>query len=423
MNIAEFHSFTFEAGVYLVFVAVLLCFSALMSGSETSLFSLGQTQLERLRRSDKPSDHVIPRLLDAPDSLLATVLIGNNLVNICIVILANNLIDLLAAFHSAGWEFAVKTVIVTFILLLFGEIMPKIFAAYNPLHFARLAAPVISFLRPIFKPLAWLLLRSGSKIKSKKGPISIDELSDAMEVTRNQSDEERQMLSGIVNFVNTEAGEIMQLRMDIVSLDMEWGFDRVQKTIIESGLSRLPVYEGNIDTIRGILYVKDMVPFIGLEDGFEWHKHLRRAYFVPEHKKINDLLAEFQAEHVHMAVVVDEYGATQGLVSLEDILEEIVGEITDELDQAQPTFYERLNENTYIFEGKAHIGDLEDVLGLEEDYFGEAGARCETVAGLVLELRRDFMKKGESVASRGITFTVMALDVRRIDKVKVVVRR
>ncbi len=387
MDIAEFHSFSFEAGVYLVLIIVLLCFSAVMSGSETSLFSLGQTQLERLRRSGKPSDHAILKLLDSPDRLLATVLIGNNLVNICIVILANSFIDLLAVFHSAGWEFVVKTVIVTFILLLFGEIMPKIFASYNPLRFARLAAPIVSALRPIFQPLAWLLLRSGSKIKSRKSNISIDELSDAMEVTHNQSDEERQMLSGIVNFVNTEAGEIMQLRMDIVALDIGAGFGQVQRTIIESGLSRLPVYEGNIDTVKGILYVKDMVPFIGREDGFAWHEHLRRAYFVPEHKKINDLLAEFQSERVHLAIVVDEYGATQGLVSLEDILEEVVGEITDESDLAQPTFYERLNENTYIFEGKAHLGDLEEVLGLEEDYFGEAGARCETVAGLVLELR------------------------------------
>ncbi len=422
MDIAEFHSFSFEAGVYLALVAVLLCFSALMSGSETSLFSLGQTQLERMRRSDKASDHSIMKLLDAPDRLLATVLIGNNLVNICIVILANNLINLLITFHSAGWEFAVKTVIVTFILLLFGEIMPKIFAAYNPLRFARLASPVILALRPVFKPVAWLLLRSSSRIKSRKANISIDELSDAMEVTHNQSDEERQMLSGIVNFVNTEAGEIMQLRMDIVALDIEAGFGQVQRTIIESGLSRLPVYEGNIDTIKGVLYVKDMVPFIGREDDFVWHEYLRRAYFVPEHKKINDLLTEFQSEHVHIAVVVDEYGATQGLVSLEDILEEIVGEITDESDQAQPTFYERLNENTYIFEGKTHLGDLEEVLGLEEDYFGEEGSRCETVAGLALELRRDFLKKGESVSARGITFTVTALDGRRIDKVKVVVR-
>lgn len=401
-------------------LGLLVC-SALMSGSETSLFSLGQTQLEHMRRSGRPADHAVLKLLDAPDRLLATVLIGNNLVNISIVILANNLINLLAVFHSAGWEFAVKTVIVTFVLLLFGEIMPKIFAAYNPVRFSRMAASVLLAIRPFFKPLSWLLLRSSSRFKRRRETISIDELSDAMQVTKNQSDEEKQMLSGIVNFVNTEAGEIMKLRLDVVALDIEAGFEAVQKLIIESGLSRLPVYEGNIDTVRGILYVKDMVPFIGRGNDFAWQEYLRKAYFVPEHKKINDLLAEFQAAHVHLAVVVDEYGATQGIVSLEDILEEIVGEITDESDQMQPTFYERLNENTYLFEGKAHLGDLEEVLELEEDYFGEAGAQCETVAGLVLELRRDFLRKGESVSSRGITFTVTALDGRRIDKVKVVV--
>ncbi len=406
---------------YLAGIAVLLVFSALMSGSETALFSLTQTQLDRLRKKDKGADHAIFKLLGDPDRLLATVLIANNLVNICIVILANNAIDLLMTFKSTGWEFGVKTIIVTFILLLFGEIMPKIFAAYNPVRFAHLAAPVITAIRPVFSPLAWLLLRSSSKFKQRKGNISIDELSDAMEVTQNQSDEERQMLSGIVNFVNTEAGEIMKLRLDVVALDIEEGFEAVKRTIISSGLSRIPVYEENIDTIKGILYVKDMVPFIGRGDDFKWQEYLREAYFVPEHKKINDLLTEFQNNHVHIAVVVDEYGATQGLVSLEDILEEIVGEITDESDKAQETFYERLNENTYIFEGKTHLGDLEEVLGLGGEYFGEAGEACETVAGLLLELRRDFMRKGESVTARGVAFTVTALDGRRIDKVKVVV--
>ncbi len=421
MDIADFHPFTIAAALYLVGIAALLLFSALMSGSETSLFSLSQTQLEGMRRSNRPADHAILRLLNDSDRLLATVLIGNNLVNICIVILANNLINLLVEFHSVGWEFVVKTIVVTFVLLLFGEIMPKIFAAYNSLRFARTAAPVVGILTPVFKPFAWVLLRSSSKFKQRKDNISLDQLSDAMEVTHNQSEEERQILSGIVNFVNTEAGEIMQLRMDIVALDMEAGFGAVQRTIIDSGLSRLPVYEDNIDTIKGILYVKDMVPFIGRGDDFRWQEYLRKAYFVPEHKKINDLLTEFQTHHVHLAVVVDEYGATQGLVSLEDILEEIVGEITDESDQAPPTFYERLNENTYIFEGKTHIGDLEQVLGLDEDYFGQAGSQCETVAGLVLELRKDFLKKGESLVSRGVTFTVTALDGRRIDKIKVVV--
>lgn len=414
----EGEAFTLVAGLYLGLVVVLLMCSALMSGSETSLFSLTRVQLDKLRKGD-----AIHRLLDDPDRLLATVLIGNNLVNICIVILANGIINQLVTFTSTGWEWTFKTVVVTFVLLLFGEIMPKIFAAYNPLRFARLAAPIILGLRPVFAPVAWLLLRSSGRFRQKKAAISIDELSDAMEVTQNQSDEERQMLSGIVNFVNTTAGEVMQLRLDIVAVDVEMNFEQVKEIIINSGLSRLPVYEENIDTIKGILYVKDMVPFIARGADFAWQEHLRQVYFVPENKKINDLLTEFQTARVHLAVVVDEYGGTLGLVSLEDILEEIVGEITDESDQAPPTFYERLNENTYIFEGKAHLGDMEEVLGLGDDYFGEAAAQCETVAGLLLELRRDFMKKGESIAARDLKFTITALDGRRIDKVKIVVKR
>ncbi len=427
LSIAAWHAFEPRVIIYLALVVILLFCSALMSGSETSMFSLTQTQLDRMRRRDAQSDRAVFRLLADPESLLATVLIANNFVNICIVILANHAIDMLAAFNSAGWEFAVKSVIVTFILLLFGEIMPKIYAAYNPVGFARMAAGPLSFIRPVLRPVSWLLVRSGSKLNEKasrrRGNISIDELSDAMEITRIQTEEERQMLSGIVNFVNTEAAEIMKLRPDIVALDVEDGFEKVRRVIIESGFSRIPVFADNIDNIEGVLYVKDMVAFIGEGEGFEWQKHLRKPYFVPEHKKINDLLGEFQNSQVHMAIVVDEYGATQGLVSLEDILEEIVGEITDESDRLPSDFYQRLGENTYMFEGKTHIVDLERVLDLDEDYFEEVCGGSETIAGLMLELKRNFLKKGESVSSKGITFTVSALDGRRIDKVKVVADR
>lgn len=415
-----------EVVIYFVIVVVLLFCSAMMSGSETSLFSLSQTQLEKMRKRNSASDQAVFKILDRQDYLLATVLIANNLVNICIVILSNSIIDLLMTFNSTGWEFVVKTIIVTFILLLFGEIMPKIYAAYNPMGFARTVSRPLLAMIPVFRPFSWLLIRSSSKFNERasrrRGNISIDELSDAMEITRNQTAEERQMLSGIVSFVNTEAGEIMKLRMDIVGLDIEEDFSAVKRVIINSGYSRIPVYSENIDNIKGILYVKDMVPFIGEDNDFAWQRYLRKAYFVPEHKKINDLLNEFQTSQVHMAIVVDEYGATQGLVSLEDILEEIVGEITDESDREQPTFYERVNENTFIFEGKTHLVDLEKVLGFEEDYFDDIAGGCETLAGLMLELRRDFLKKGESVNAKGVTFTVTALDGRRIDKVKVVVK-
>lgn len=413
--------------IYIIFIPVLLFCSAMMSGSETALFSLTHTQLEKMRRRGNSSDQAVFKLMSMQDRLLATVLIANNLVNISIVILSNNLINMLVEFNSGGWEFVVKTVIVAFLLLLFGEIMPKIYAAYNPMRFSRMVAPVLLPLNSILKPFSWLLIRSGSRFSEKaarkrNNTISIDELSDAMEMTQNQTEKEREMLSGIVGFVNTEAAEIMKLRPDIVAMDVESDFDAVRDIIIRSGFSRIPVYEESIDNIRGVLYVKDMVPFIGRGSDFPWQEHLRKAYFVPEHKKINDLLNEMQTSKVHIAVVVDEYGGTQGLVSLEDILEEIVGEISDESDVEQPTFYERINENTYIFEGKTHLGDLEKVLELEEDYFAEACGGCETIAGLMLELRRDFLRKGEAVSSKGVEFTVNSLDGRRIDKVKVVVR-
>lgn len=394
------------------------------AGAEISLFSLSHTQLEKMRKRGSTSDHAVFGLLAHPDRLLATILIANNLINIAIVILSNNIIDMLVVFRNSGWEFASKSVVVTFILLLFGEIMPKIYAAYNPTGVAAIVARPLVAIRAVLKPAAWILMQSGSRFNERsagrRSNISIDELSDAMEITQNQTEEERQMLSGIVSFVNTEVAEIMRLRPDIVSLNIEEGFSAVKRVIINSGLSRIPVYSETIDNIKGVLYVKDMVAFIGEGDDFAWSRHLRKAYFVPEHKKINDLLNEFQTEKVHIAIVVDEYGATQGLVSLEDILEEIVGEITDELDQQQEDFYHRLNENTYIFDGKTHLGDLEKVLGLGEDYFQDVCGGSETVAGLMLELNRDFLKKGESVTSKGVTFTVNSLDGRRIDKIKVV---
>ena len=426
-HIITFLPFGPYAAVLLVLIAAFLFIGGMISGSETSMFSLSHSQLEKMRHRNALSDQAVFSLLAQPDRLLATILIANNLLNILVVILSNNLIDTLVEFNSAAWEWAVKVIVVTFVLLLFGELMPKIYAAYNPMGFARVVAGPMLGVRAILKPFAGLLVRSSLRFKeraARKGNmISIDELSDAMEVTRNQTEEERQILTGIVDFVNTEVAEIMKLRPDIVALDIESDFSTVKRVIINSGFSRLPAYADNIDNIRGVLYVKDMMPFIGEGDDFAWQRHLRKPYFIPEHKKINDLLAHFQASKVHVAIVVDEYGATQGLVSLEDILEEIVGEITDESDRQSEEFYRRIDENTYLFDGKAHLVDVEDVLGLEEDYFEGVCGGSETIAGLMLELARNFLKKDEAVALGGITFTVDALDGRRIDKVRVVIDR
>lgn len=359
------------------------------------------------------------RLLTDVDLLLATILVVNNLVNICIVILASKIIDTLFTF--VRFEFLFKTVLVTFLLLLFGEILPKVLAQTSPVRFAGFAARPLTLLRWVFYPLSYLLIRAGTHISEKaahKSEISMDELADAVDMTQGASHEEHVMLSGIVNFVNTEAQEIMKPRVDIAALNATDNYETVKKTIIESGFSRIPVYEEDIDHILGTIYVKDLLPYINNGEDFDWLRLVRKPYFVPEHKKINDLLADFQSNKVHMAIVVDEYGSTQGLVSLEDIIEEIVGEISDESD-VDHKCYTRLDDGSYIFDGKAHIGDFERVLELDEETFSDVRGDAETLAGLMLELKRDFPRKDDVFTSHNIRFTVQEIDGHRIHKIRV----
>lgn len=423
--LAILHFLPFDAStiLWLAALVLLLVVSALMSGSETALFSLSPAQLGEVKKGRSRADRAIAELLDDQDYLLATILIVNNLVNICIILLANKIIDSLARFASGGWEFVVKTIVATFVLLLFGEIMPKIYAAYNPLGFGRLVAPMQIVLKRVVRPFSWVLIHSGGGVSRllsrKKAGLSIDELSSAMEVTRDQSEQERQMLSGIVNFVNTDARQVMRPRVDIVAVDIDQKYSAVKQLIIDSGISRIPVWEESIDRIRGILYVKDVIAHIDRDDDFQWQTLLRKPYFVPEHKKINDLLEEFRASRVHLAIVTDEYGSTLGLVTLEDILEEIVGEITDESDGRQGENYTRLDEHTYLFDGKTHLSDMLRVVGLEEGFFDEQRGGAETIAGLMLEVKRNFLRQGESLTIRGIGFTAKSIEGRRIEQVRV----
>lgn len=411
--------------VSFVTLLLLLCVSALVSGSETALFSLSPTNIHTIKHHHTRANSAILRLLSMQDYLLATVLIVNNLVNICIVLLSNTIIDRMVTFVGASvWEFVIKVIIVTSLLLLFGEIMPKIFAAYNSLKFSQLVAVPLLSLKSLFKPVSYLLIKSGNFIndmvaKRRRVNISIGELSNAIEITENQTAEEKQMLSGIISFVNTQVGEIMKPRLDVIALDIEDDYARVKQVIIESGFSRIPVYEETLDNIKGILYVKDMLAYIFESDGFGWQKFIRKPYFVPEHKKINDLLDEFQSNKVHVAIVVDEYGSTVGLISLEDILEEIVGEITDESDNDERSNYIKIDDRTYVFDGKTHLSDFEQVVRVGQEYFAQERGGAETVAGLMLEIKRDFLKKGESLVVRGMKLTVKELDGRRIDKVTV----
>ena len=407
----------------LAVTVLLLAISALVSGSEVAFFSLSSRDQQSMRSEGDGRDQAILSLLEDVDSLLATILVTNNLVNICIVILTSNIIDTIFTFHSATFEFVVKSVLVTFLLLLFGEILPKVFSQGNPRGFARFVVYPIKLFRIISYPLSYILVRTGgrlSRMASRGTEISMEELADAVDLARGSSPQEHQMLSGIVNFVNTEVEEIMRPRIDIVAVELTSTYEQVKATIIESGYSRIPVYDEDLDNIKGALYVKDLLPHINSGDEFGWQQLLRQIYFVPKHKKIDDLLRDFQENKIHVAIVVDEYGATQGLVSLEDILEEVVGEISDESDEDE-SFYERIDANTYLFDGKTHIVDFERVLRCEEDLFADVQGRAETLAGLMLELRRDLLRKGDMVEAHNVRFTVQNMDGRRVDKIKVVV--
>lgn len=407
--------------VLLAVTVLLLIVSALVSGSEVAFFSLAPRDLHEMEENPDSRDSIILRMLSDVDLLLATILVTNNLVNICIVILTSNIMNEL--FFFTRFEFLFKTVLVTFLLLLFGEILPKVFSQGNPRGFARMVVYPVKVFEWICYPLSYILVRTGgriSRLASRNAEISMEELADAVDLARGSSQEEHQMLSGIVSFVNTEVDEIMRPRIDITAVDIKSTYEQVKSVIIDSGYSRIPVYDEDLDNIKGALYVKDLLPHIGCGDEFGWQQLLRKIYFVPKHKKIDDLLREFQENKIHVAIVVDEYGATQGLVSLEDILEEVVGEISDESDEDE-SFYERISDDTYIFDGKTHIVDFERVIHAGEDIFADVQGRAETLAGLMLELRRDLLKKGDMVEAHGIRLTVQNMDGRRVDKIKVVV--
>ena len=405
--------------VFCAVTLLLLCISALVSGAETSFFSLSHNDINRLKNSRAASAGAMLRLLKDVDLLLATILVVNNLVNVCIVILTSTIID--SVFTFLRFEFLFKTVLVTFLLLLFGEILPKVLAQTMPMRFASAVARPLLALRWIVYPLSYVLVHASSRISEKaahRSEISLDELADAVDMTQSTCREEHVMLSGIVNFVNTEVQEIMKPRVDMTALDITDDYDTVKRTIIESGFSRIPVYEEDMDNIRGTLYVKDLLPYINNERDFAWQQLVRKPYFVPEHKKINDLLADFQSNKVHMAVVVDEYGSTLGLVSLEDVIEEIVGEISDESDNDE-VYYTKLDARSYLFEGKTHLGDFERILELDEDTFADVRGEAETLAGLMLELKRDFPRQGDVFTTHNIRFTIQTVEGHRIDKIRV----
>ena len=426
MNLIEFLSCPPECVMLMVVTVLLLLMSGMMSASEVAFFSLQPADLRNIKQRGTMAAESLLRLLKNGDSLLATILVVNNLVNIAIVICSSKIVDMMFKFHNATLEFLFTGVLVTFLLLLFGEILPKIVAQTSNVKVALTFAQPLVVLRWLFSPFSYILINTSGRVGKIATPsaenISIEELADAVDMTTEPESEEQKILSGIVGIASREVEDIMRPRIDIKAVEQTMTFTEVKQVITETGYSRLPVYNEDLDDIKGVLFVKDLLEHISKGDEFGWQRLIREPYFVPMHKKVTSVLEDFQRQKFHMAIVVDEYGATQGLISLEDILEEVVGEISDESD-VDESFYRRLNENTYLFEGKTHIVDVTRVLDLEDDIFEDVQGRAETVAGLMLEIKRNFLKKGDEVSAHGIRFIVDSMEGHRIDKIKIIVGR
>ncbi len=417
-------SFSLPQTVALVIAAFALVASGFVSGSEISYFSLTPQQLDDDDDEHGPERNAgVRRLLAMPERLLATILIANNLVNVTIVILCNFALGPVFEGMGAVWSFVLQSVILTFLILLFGEIIPKLYAQTRPLSWAHMASPVFLALVKLLYAPASLLVRSSSivhKVVEKKPQnISADELSQALELTDVEKRDDKRMLQEILKFGDTTASEIMTPRVDITDIEISSDFSRVMEVVNESGYARIPVFEGTQDNIRGVLYSRDLLPYVeSRPDDFRWQNLLRQAYFVPESRMIDDLLEDFRRRKVHMAIVVDEFGGTQGVVTLEDVLEEIVGDINDEYDEVQQT-YKRLPDDTYIFEGKTLLNDFFRITEQEEELYAPVTEDCETLAGMLLAIKGDFPKEKESLVYGHCRFLVLEIASHRIVSVRV----
>ena len=409
-----------------VMACLLLFVSGFASGSEIAFFSLTPNDLSELDEEKSNADAKIMQLRAESERTLATILIANNLVNVTIIMLFGYFFAHAINFGGSWWlEFLFMTVLLTFLLLLFGEIMPKVYATKNPLQFCRAAVGGICFFRKLFYPVASIVVSSGRLtervVQKENQTLSVDELEQALELTDTEDiKEEKRMLEGIVRFGDETVKEVMTSRQDVVDLDFKAPYEDVLKCVVDNNYSRIPVYQDNQDNIRGILYIKDLLPYLSKGNKFNWQSLIRPPYFVPETKKIDDLLREFQENKVHIAIVVDEFGGTSGIVTLEDILEEIVGEINDEYDEDEKSFV-RINSNTFVFEGKTLLSDFYRLLKLDDETFAEVEGDADTLAGLLLEIKGDFPKLHEKLDYQNFTFEILEMDERRISKVKVVV--
>lgn len=423
----SFNPISLGVAIAILITIVLLGLSAFASASEIAYFSLSPSDLSELSEERTEQDKAINMLRDDSERTLATILITNNFVNVTIIMLCNYIFTSLVYFgEKAYWlQFLIVTVLLTFLLLLFGEIIPKVYSREEPLAFCRRSVSGILFFRRLFWVFGSILLRSGflaSKvIKNDQQMLSVDELEHALELTdKNDIKEEQKMLQGIVRFGDETVREVMTSRQDIVALNINSPFSDVLKSIVENNYSRIPVYQNNDDNIKGVLYIKDLLPHLAKPTSFKWQTLMRPPHFVPETKRLDDMMKDFKENKVHIAIVVDEFGGTSGLITLEDILEEIVGEINDEYDE-EDTSYSKLNYNTYVFDGKTLLSDVTKILEVDDDYFSEIEGDADSLAGLLLEIKGDFPTMHERIEYRNFMFEILKVDGRRISKVKITI--
>lgn len=419
--------FSFEIAFLFLGMGILLLLSALISGSEVAFFSLTPQQLNDLRSNINKVNQRVLSMLGAPKKLLATILIANNFVNVAVIIISTLITTRLFALDSSPLlAFLIQLLVVTALILLFGDVLPKMLAAHYALKYAKSISGFIKALSMVFHPLSFVLVNSTSfidkRIKHKGHKISLSELGEAIEITTDITtpEEEKKILKGIVKFGNIEVKEIMRPRVDVTAIDIQTSFDDLLKTILDSGYSRIPVYQESFDKVQGILYIKDLLPYLDKPMSVNWPDLLRPAFFVPENKRINDLLQEFRGRKIHLAIVVDEYGGTSGIVTFEDIIEEIVGEIDDEFDvEAEAFIYSKIDARNFVFEGKTLLNDFCKILGVEVKIFTPVKGESDTLAGLLLELMGKIPSKDEIIEFDRFVFKVESVDKRRIKRIQV----
>lgn len=423
MQVVQFQPVGFGIVIAIITTVVLISVTALISCGEVAYFSLTPADVNKIREINNRRYKLALKHLEKTDLLLATILITNNFINVGIVMLLAYVLTNIVIFNGAPvLEFILNVVFISAILLFFCDVLPKVYAGQNSKKVVGFMAYPLLVMRKIFKPLSMILIKSTSIVSKRfsrhlKNNISLDEISQAIDLTGDELNEEKEILKGIVTFGAINVADIMTGRVDVIDLDIKSDFSKVISVIIESGYSRMPVYENSPDNVKGVLYVKDLLPYLGGNNSFEWFNLIRPAYFVPETKRINDLLQEFKSTKIHIAIVVDEYGGTSGIITMEDILEEIVGEIQDEMDDDETNF-SLLPDGSYIFEGKTLLKDFFRITGIDEEKFNKIKGDAETIAGLLLEVKGEIPSKNEVVEINNFIFTILAVNNRRIRKIK-----